>query len=401
MDMKSVIMRLRSVLFPTAERMNPLFKKLCILILALCMFAGSSFADETEIDRMLNSMTLREKIGQLFCVRPDALMVSSTHTSANENGLKIMDDGMRTQVEKYPVGGFIFFSQNIKNPQQVQTLMQDLSSITRIPPLFSVDEEGGSVARFANSSAYDIDNTGNMRKIGRTNDPDNARQAGEYIGSYLRELGFHLDFAPVADVNTNPNNTVIGNRAFGSDPQAAAQMVAAAVEGFHAAGVGCTLKHFPGHGDTHGDTHKGNVSADKTWEEMLACEIIPFRAGIEAGADAVMVAHIHTPNATTDQMPASLSRQMTTGYLRDELGFNGLIITDSLAMGAISDVYPESDEACMAAFYAGADMLLMPRNLTKAFDMMVWAVEENILPISRVEESVRRILLFKQKYGLI
>lgn len=379
-------------------------KKLFFVISAILLFTmlipSASCETEAAIDEIIAGLTVREKIGQLFCVRPDALMVSSTHTSANENGLKVMDDGMRSRLEDYPVGGFTFFSQNIGSPKQVQELMHDLSSVTRIPPLFSVDEEGGSVARFANSSAYDISNPGNMGKIGRTGDPENARKAGAYIGTYLKELGFTLNFAPVADVNTNPSNTVIGNRAFGSDPETAAGMVAAAVQGFHEAEIGCTLKHFPGHGDTYGDTHHGATASNKTWEEMLSCELIPFRSGIDAGADAVMVAHIHTPNATSDGMPASLSYEMTTQRLRKELGFDGLIITDSLTMGAVTDVYEESDEAAMAAFYAGADILLMPNNLTKAFDMMVWAVEENILPLSRVEESVRRILLFKQKYGL-
>lgn len=365
-----------------------------ILVALLLSFSFScAFASETAIDTIIAGMSVREKIGQLFCVRPDAL-------SSGQNGLKVVDDDVRRQLSNYPVGGFVFFSQNIRSPEQVRRLMQDLSSVTRIPPLFAVDEEGGSVARFANSSAYDIANPGNMRKIGRTNDTQNAYEAGKYIGGYLKELGFTLDFAPVADVSTNPNNTVIGNRAFSSDPEIAAEMVAAAVEGFRSSNIACTLKHFPGHGNTSGDTHAGAASTEKTWEEMLGCEILPFRAGIDAGADAVMMAHIHTPNATSDGLPSSLSPQMT-GRLRRELGFDGLIITDSLSMGAITRVYPESDEAAMAAFYAGADVLLMPRNLTKAFDMMVWAVEENILPISRVDESVRRILLFKQKYGLI
>jgi len=373
---------------------------IALLLLVSLILAAPAIAEDAEIEAILQSLSVREKVGQLFCVRPDALMVASTRTSRNENGLKVIDEGYLEQFRNYPVGGFTFFTQNISSPEQVETLMHNLSSATRIPPLFSVDEEGGSVARFANSKAYDIDNVGNMGKIGRTNDPENARNAGRTIGSYLKELGFHLDFAPVADVNTNPSNTVIGNRAFGSDPEKAAAMVAAAVEGFHEAGMGCTLKHFPGHGDTSGDSHKDSVKTRKTWDEMLGCEMIPFMAGIGAGADAVMIAHIHTPNATGDGMPASLSPEMVTGYLRGELGFDGLVITDSLSMGAITNNY-ESDVAAMAALYAGADILLMPANLTRAFDMMVWAIEEDILPISRVDESVRRILRFKRSCGLI
>lgn len=352
---------------------------------------GSAWAQDAEIESILQGMSLREKIGQLFCVRPEAIMVS---------GSKVLGEKSREILASYPVGGFAFFADNISSAAQLQQLMNDLASVTRIPPYFAVDEEGGSVARIANNSAFpNVPDVGSMGRVGSSGDPENARKAGKTIGSYLKELGFHLDFAPVADVRSNSRNTVIGNRAFSSDPKTAAEMVAAAVQGFHDAGMACTLKHFPGHGHTEGDTHHGSAATDKSWEEMLECEILPFEAGISAGADAVMLAHILTPNASADGMPASLSPEMLS-RLRNELGFDGLIITDSLSMAAITKLY-SSDEAAMAALYAGADVLLMPRDLKTAFDMMVWAAEENILPISRVDESVRRILQFKKGRGLI
>ncbi|MBQ8508164.1 MAG: beta-N-acetylhexosaminidase [Clostridia bacterium] len=362
---------------------------ICMLLCMMLCLPIISRA-ETDIDALLNSMTVREKVGQLFCVQPEALGSATKLT-----------DAAREKLKEYPVGGLILFSDNIKSAEQVDALLADYAGVMRIPPFFSVDEEGGSVARIANSAAYDIENVGNMAKIGKSGDPENARQVGRTIGSYLKDIGFHLSFAPVADVNTNPKNSVIGNRAFSDDPEIAAEMVAAAVEGFHEAGLACTLKHFPGHGDTAGDTHTGSASTDKTWQEMLECEIIPFKAGIAAGADAVMMAHILTPNASSDSNPASLSPEMVTERLRGELGFDGLIITDSLKMAAVSKAYDEADVAAMAALYAGADILLMPKNLTEAFDTMVWAIEEDILPIERVDESVRRVLEFKKEYGII
>lgn len=360
---------------------------LFIVVLAVQMLAENAFAGSLHVEILLQEMTLREKVGQLFCVRPEAVLGSAT----------AVQDGDVEKLQTYPVGGFILFSGNIQSAGQVENLMQNLRASMKIAPCYAVDEEGGSVARIANGSVYDVPDVGSMAKIGRTGDPANARAAAETIGSYLRRIGFHLDFAPVADVNTGAS--VIGNRAFGKEPQAAAQMVAAAVSGFHDAGVACTLKHFPGHGAASGDTHTGSVSVKKSWEEMLACEIIPFRAGIEAGADAVMAAHILTPNATDDQLPASLSGQMLT-RLRNELGFGGLIITDSLSMGAITNHY-SAGEAALAAIHAGVDVLLMPESLSQAFDAVLAAAETGTLSTERLDESVRRILNFKVKYGLI
>ena len=366
-------------------------KKILSGLLVLCMLCSAASAQASDIESILQNMTLREKIGQLFCVRPEAIMVS---------GSKVLGEKSREILAEYPVGGFVFFANNIESAPQVKQLMADLSSVTKIPPYFAVDEEGGSVARIANSSAYpNVPDVGSMGKIGKTGDSAKAREAGKTIGSYLKALGFHLDFAPVADVRSNSGNSVIGNRAFSSDPELAAEMVAAAVQGFREAGMACTLKHFPGHGHTNGDTHHGSAVTGKTWKEMLECEILPFEAGIAAGADAVMMAHILTPNAAGDGLPASLSPEMVS-RLRNDLGFGGLIITDSLEMAAITKDY-SSDEAAMAALYAGADVLLMPRELKTAFDMMVWAVEENILPMERVDTSVRRILHFKKNLGLI
>lgn len=306
---------------------------------------------------------------------------------------------MRQNLEQYPVGGIAVFKKNIQDENQLSSLIADFQSASKIPMIVAVDEEGGAVARLANHEAFSLPKYTSAQDIGKTGDPEQARQMGRTIGGYLRFYGFNLDFAPVADVDSNPANPVIGRRAYSTDAQQTAQMVAAAVEGFHEAGMLCTVKHFPGHGDTGQDSHYGTATSYKTWEEMKAMEMLPFEAGIAAGADVVMTAHITTPNATTDGLPASLSYTMITERLRGELGFQGVIVTDALGMNAIKNHFTPAESA-VAALRAGVDVLLMPSNLRAAFDGVVRAVENGTLSEERLNESVRRILTLKQKAGL-
>lgn len=306
---------------------------------------------------------------------------------------------MRQNLEQYPVGGIAVFKKNIQDENQLSSLIADFQSASKIPMIVAVDEEGGAVARLANHEAFSLPKYTSTRDIGKTGDPEQARQMGRTIGGYLRFYGFNLDFAPIADVDSNPANPVIGRRAYSTDAQQTAQMVAAAVEGFHEAGMLCTVKHFPGHGDTGQDSHYGTATSYKTWEEMKAMEMLPFEAGIAAGADVVMTAHITTPNATTDGLPASLSYTMITERLRGELGFQGVIVTDALEMNAIKNHFTPAESA-VAALRAGVDVLLMPSDLRAAFDGVVQAVEDGTLSEERLNESVRRILTLKQKAGL-
>ena len=231
-------------------------------------------------------------------------------------------------------------------------------------------------------------------------DEEAAYNVGNTIGSYIQGYGFNLDFAPVSDVNSNPDNTVIGNRAFSSDPQEAAVMVSSAVRGFNDSGIFCTLKHFPGHGDTVADTHFESASVTKTYIEMQSCELIPFAAGIEAGADFIMAAHITTPNADPTGLPASLSYFWLTTALRYDMGFTGIIITDSMTMQAITDNYTP-EQAAVAAVYAGNDIILMPQDLEAAAQGIVEAVENGTIPEDRINSSVLRILDMKIEGGII
>ena len=363
--------------------------------------SAPSFAD--PIAERIAQMSLRQKVGQLFLIRPDSLDPSLTQAQindANATGVQELTDAMRETLRQYPVGGVVIFQKNIADPQQLPAFLAELQAASELPLFAGVDEEGGSVVRIANAPAFDVPQYESAQAVGDSGNPDAARGMGAVLGGYLLQYGLNLDFAPDADVNTNPDNPVIGTRAFSSDPETAAAMVAAAVEGFHDAGVLCCLKHFPGHGDTAADTHYGCAMTDKTWEEMQACELLPFQSGIAAGADLVMAAHITAPNAASDGLPASLSAEMITGRLRGELGYTGVVITDSLAMRAITDTFTPEQSAQMA-FEAGADLLLMPNGLREAFDGMVRAVESGAVSKARLEESVYRILSLKQRAGLL
>lgn len=378
--------------------MRKLWKRAAALVVSAALAGAmlpSAFSEEATdaVEAKLTTMTLREKVGQLFWVRPETLDFSLNPEK------KTLTQTMRQNLEQYPVGGIAVFKKNIQDENQLSALIADFQSASKIPMIVAVDEEGGAVARLANHEAFFLPKYTSARDIGKTGDPEQARQMGRTIGGYLRFYGFNLDFAPVADVDSNPANPVIGRRAYSTDAQQTAQMVAAAVEGFHEAGMLCTVKHFPGHGDTGQDSHYGTATSYKTWEEMKAMEMLPFEAGIAAGADVVMTAHITTPNATTDGLPASLSYTMITERLRGELGFQGVIVTDALGMNAIKNHFTPAESA-VAALRAGVDVLLMPSNLRAAFDGVVQAVEDGTLSKERLNESVRRILTLKQKAGL-
>ena len=355
------------------------------------MSVPCAMAEETP-EEMLSTMTLREKVGQLFVIRPEALSVDASGNRVS-GGSQAVNEAMQSAYATYPAGGFCIFSDNIVSPKQLKYFIGCLKDLGRIEPIISVDEEGGRVLRVASNSQFGLEKTANMASIGKTGDVEQARQAGEYIGSYLAEYGFNLDFAPVADVLTNPNNAVIGNRSFGSDPQLVADMDAAYIEGLHRWSINACVKHFPGHGDTSGDTHKGLVAVKKTWRDLLTTELVPFMRNFDA-TDAVMVAHISLENVTGSKYPASLSKTIITDLLRRELGYDGVVITDALEMGAIQEKL-KSDEAAILAFEAGADLLLMPANFTRAFNGILSAVESGRISEERVNESVLRILRMK------
>lgn len=345
---------------------------------------------QTDIDSILERMTLEEKTASLFMITPEALTGEKTVT-------KLTDASV---FREKPVGGIILFQKNIVTPEQLRALNRSLSEAAvaagGIPLFIAVDEEGGKVARLAGNDAFGLPKFPAMEVFGAEGDLSKAYAVGDVIGGYLKEYGFHLNFAPDADVITNESNQVIGSRSFGKNPQLVSDMALQVVKGMEKHDVYACLKHFPGHGATLGDTHEGFAYTDKTLEEMMENELLPFRNGIAEGISFIMVAHIAAPNVTGDDIPCSLSEAACTKLLREELGYEGIIITDALNMGAIAENY-SADEAAVMAVKAGVDILLMPENYEKAYEGILQAVQTGELTEERINESARRILLAKYK----
>ncbi|MBQ8983111.1 MAG: beta-N-acetylhexosaminidase [Lachnospiraceae bacterium] len=352
-------------------------------------------AVDERAEEILNSMSMEEKIYQLFIVTPEQLTGAPIVTQAG--------DATKSALETQPVGGIIYFAQNIVSRDQCVEMIENTKSYAKYGLFISVDEEGGRVARVGSNSAMGTTAFPPMAEIVALEDADRTKEAykvGNILGTELVELGFNLDYAPVADVNSNPNNMVIGDRSFSSDPQTAADMVAAAVHGFEDSGMLSCIKHFPGHGDTAADSHYGVAASYKTVEELEACEFLPFQAGVEAGVPCVMVGHISLPNVTGDSTPATLSHEIVTGMLREQLGYEGLIITDSMKMQAVSSYYSSGD-ASVKVIQAGIDCILMPADLNGAVQGLQTALENGELTEEDINEHVLRILKTKIRYGII
>ena len=343
-----------------------------------------------------DALTPEEKIGQLFIIRPDALdltLPQETINDAKADGVTMLTDAMRETLQAYPVGGICQFGKNITDPEQLAQFNADLQAASRTPLFIAVDEEGGAVARLANHPAFDLPQYESAAAVGASGDPADACAMGQTIGAYLKEYGFNMDFAPDADVNTNPDNPIIGTRAFSSDAATAAEMAAAAADGLRTSGILPTLKHFPGHGDTAEDSHTALAVTYKTLDELQACELLPFAA--DTGLHAVMVGHIAAPNVTGDDTPATLSPQLVALIPDAE---NTLIVTDSLAMDAITAAYTPG-EAAVQAFQAGCDVLLMPNSLPEAYAAVLEAVQNGTISEERLDRSVNKILLYKQQFA--
>lgn len=341
---------------------------------------------KTKAEALLADMSLHEKVCQLFVVRPEVLTGLSPVTVAGE--------ATQQALENYPVGGLIYSVDNLVTQEQTREMIENTQSYSKIPLIISADEEGGNVGRL-------------MYKLGTTfihsmysykdEGPETAYQNALTIGTDMVSCLFNTDYAPVADVWTNPANTVIGDRAYSDDFEQAAELVASAVQGFTDAGVVCCLKHFPGHGDTDTDTHDGAAVVDKSLEELRAGELLPFILGIEAGADMVMIGHITV--TALDEVPATISEAVISGLLREELGWDGVVITDSLDMGAMAGY--DNGEVCVRFIEAGGDILLGVPDLAAAVSAVEAAVSEGRLTEQRLDESVQRILELKIEHGII
>lgn len=335
----------------------------------------------------LSHMTTEEKVAQMFFITPELLTGAENVTST--------DDVMRAALDRYPVGGLVYFAKNLQTPEQTRDMLQGVQEYAMqtqgFPIFLGVDEEGGRVLRVGSNSAFGVVKTKAMGILAAQQDTQVIRNAAAVIGAYLRDLGFNVDFAPDADVLTNESNQVIGDRSFGSDPYGVADMAWAYSEGLHQYDMLACYKHFPGHGGTVEDSHSGYAYSYKTIEELKEMELVPFQDGCDKGIDLIMVSHVSTPQVTGSDVPATLSRELVTDLLREKMGFEGIIITDSMNMGAVSEHYSPGDAAVMAV-QAGCDMLLMSDSFEPSYSAVLDAVKDGRIRMEDIDDSVTRIL---------
>ncbi|MEU8248159.1 beta-N-acetylhexosaminidase [Nonomuraea sp. NPDC048916] len=356
--------------------------------------AGRAPAQGDEVRRVLSRMSVEEKVGQLFM---PVLYGTSADTVSGENQARYGAQTPAKVIARYHLGGVILFPANVQSVGQVVRLTNGMQRASpKVPLLIGTDQENGLVSRM---SAVMTPFPG-ASQVGATRDAAMSRAVARATGKELRAVGVNLDFAPVADVNVNPRNPVIGKRAFGDDPVQVATMVSAAVKGFGDAGIAATAKHFPGHGDTSVDSHTGLPVIKHTRAEWEKIDAPPFKAAIAAGVDAVMSAHIVFPKLDPSGDPATLSKPILTGLLRGKLGFKGVISTDALNMDGVRKKYGDG-EVAVRAVQAGADLLLMPYDFPKAYNAVLAAVRSGKISERRLDESVTRLLTLKKARGIL
>lgn len=333
-------------------------------------------------------MTLEQKIGQMVMVG-----FQTPHLTEQTASL----------IEKYHVGGIIYFRRNVENPRQVAELslsLQEIAAKQGEPPLFiCIDQEGGMVARIDWDSVTLI--PGNMA-LGATRDSKLAYEAARICGEELLKMGINMNFAPSVDVNNNAKNPVIGVRSYGESPQLVAELGAAQIRGLQDANVSATAKHFPGHGDTAVDSHHGLAAVPHNEERLMNVELVPFKRAIDQGVDCIMTAHVMFPAFESDEVPATLSRHVLTDLLRSRMGYNGVIVTDCLEMHAISKVYGIPQGAVMAVA-AGADLVLISHTHSEqvaAIEALVEAVRSGQIDEAQIDASVDRLLALKEKRSM-
>jgi len=416
-------------------------KKLINLILCLLIIVGLSGCssssskkeivipqkEEDALKEKIANMTIDEKLGQMFLfdvrgwyTAEDLAKLDDPDNADPDEAPPIteLNEPFIRAITKYHIGNVILFAENCVSTEQTTRLIDSLQQLaisnTGIPMIIAVDEEGGNVTRIGQGTLM----PGNMA-IGVTGNLDYAKSAGKVIGTELKAMGFNVNLAPDADVNSNEQNPIIGLRSFGSDPNKVGENVTAMIDGYHSAGIATCIKHFPGHGDTATDTHTGLALVERNYDDWLKLEAIPFIKGIDAGTDIVMTAHIQYPllddtkitalDGTETYLPATLSKKIITGILREKLGYNGVVSTDALDMDAIANFYG-TEEAVIMAIEAGADLLCHPVKLRQEKDFekieSVYNAVKNAISTGRItedrlNESVLRILKLKQKYGIL
>ncbi|GAA1707802.1 glycoside hydrolase family 3 protein [Isoptericola hypogeus] len=372
-----------------------------IVLATLSAPAAGAGNDTNDVEAIIDGMTLEEKVGQMFV----PYMYGSTIDEADPRNVPAAGvPSIGAMIDEFHPGGIIYFgwSNNLRSPEQVAQLSNDiqaraLSGGGGVPMTTSIDQEEGVVVRLPQPSAQ----LPGAMALGATRDAGHARDAGRITAEKLASVGVNQDYSPIVDVNSNALNPVIGVRAFGGDTGLVADLGVAQLRGFQDdGGISASVKHFPGHGDTAVDSHYGVPLIDKSEAEFRAEDLPPFQAAIDAGADSIMTAHIVVPALDPSGRPATFSRPILTELLREEMGFDGVVVTDSLSMQGAREEFGD-DRVPVEAILAGADQMLMPPNLRVAYDGVIAAVADGEITVERIDDSVRRILEMKEKRGVL
>ena len=409
--------------------MNSNVKKFVTLLVSIMIILGFSAILEKQrqdpLEKQVSSMKLEDKVAQMMIASfrvwkevPETEDEVQPQQEPPAVNITELNDEIRDMLGRDHFGGVLLFGENFVDAEQTLRLTADMQNANKsgggLPLMFFVDQEGGNVSRIG----YSTIGVSNMA-LAATGDPENARKMASVHGEEIGLLGIRADFAPVVDVNNNPANPVIGNRSFSDDPETVSKFGCAYLNGLHDVGIAAALKHFPGHGNTDTDSHTGFPVIDSSYEELKACELIPFKAAIDAGADMVMTAHIQYPQIETETytsvstgeqvfLPATMSRKILTDILRGDMGFQGVIVSDALDMAAITDNFSVED-IVKYTINAGVDLLILPGvkdtklfALTQTYlDTVVSLVKAGEIDEARINDAVLRILRLKQKYGIL
>ncbi|MFJ6411792.1 glycoside hydrolase family 3 N-terminal domain-containing protein [Terribacillus saccharophilus] len=387
-----------------------------VAVLSVTALAGIKPTDvkaETDVKAVVEGMTVEQKVGQMLM--PDFRNWQKQGES-KATGFTEMNDEVGTIIQKYHLGGVILFAENVVGTEQTVRLIDGLQNASPELPLFiTIDQEGGIVTRLQTGTNL----PGNMA-LGATESEKYAYQTGKIIGEELSSLGVNVNFGPSLDVNNNPENPVIGVRSYSSNPDLVSKLGIQTIKGLQRQNVAATAKHFPGHGDTATDSHYGLPLVTHDKDRLHAVELLPFQNAIDEGVDMIMTAHVQFPafddttyiskkDGQEILVPATLSKKVLTGLLREEMEFEGVIVTDALNMKAVSDNFGQ-EEAVVLALKSGVDIALMPaqvnslemeKNLASVYNAVLEAIESGDLPMEQVNASVERILKLKEKRGIL
>ena len=346
---------------------------------------NSGFKKDKTVDEYVDfnfkKMSLRDKISQMLILYYYSDTVS---------------EGIKETIKDNKIGGFILFEENITSYEKTLKFVKELQNNSDIPLFISIDQEGGNVQRFNSLTDHEVTKIPYMYNLGLTNNEKLSYDVGRVMAEELRTIGVNMTFAPVIDIYSNKDNKVIGKRSFGSDKELVSKMAMSLSKELNGNGVISVYKHFPGHGDTSIDSHYNLPIINKTKEELLNNELVPFKKAIENNADVIMIGHLAVPKLTGDNIPASLSDKVITKLLKEELKFNGLVVTDALNMGALTKNY-STEEIYSKSINAGVDLLLMPGSSKKAIDTIENLVKNGKIEEEKINQSVKKILELKYK----